>query len=181
MARDLFSLFLVLRLGQTIATSSNIVGRCCTLPVARGGQTNTTCLMQHLAQGSGAKLNLPRILRPSTSSSDHLLAIPGLTVSLTLCPFFFYWKSDRLCLSFPRRQIQNFVRSPHCSLDTHATMRDREANINNKSSPWIQIPAKSAWWACARSTMLNTMTKRMQHCCSHLRTKEMFEDVEDDV
>ena len=89
MARDLFSLFLVLRLCQMIATSSNIVGRCCTVPVVRGSQTNTTCLMQHLAQGSGAKLNLPRILRPSTSSSDHLLAIPGLTVSLTPLPFLF--------------------------------------------------------------------------------------------
>ena len=29
--------------------------------------------------------------------------------------------------------------------------------------------------------MLNTVAKRMQHFCSHLRTKEMLDDVEDDV
>ena len=34
----------------------------------------------------------------------------------------------------------------------------------------------------ARSTfMLNTVGKLMQHCCSHLRTKQMLNDVEDDV
>ena len=29
--------------------------------------------------------------------------------------------------------------------------------------------------------MLNTVAKRMQNFCSHLRTKEMSDDVEDDV
>ena len=29
--------------------------------------------------------------------------------------------------------------------------------------------------------MLNTVAKRMRHFCSHLRTKEMLDDVEDDV
>ena len=38
-------------------------------------------------------------------------------------------------------EIQNFVRSPYCSLNTRAAMR--EANISNKSLSWIQIPRKS--------------------------------------
>ena len=29
--------------------------------------------------------------------------------------------------------------------------------------------------------MLMTVAKQMQHCCSHLTTKEMLDDVEDDV
>ena len=74
----------------------------------------------------------------------------------------------------------------------------RKANIINKSSPWIQVPAKPAQWAGARSTMLNTEAKGIiiifflrwyfvssffgiQHCCSQLRRKEMLDDVEDDV
>ena len=30
-------------------------------------------------------------------------------------------------------------------------------------------------------TKLNTVAKRMQSCCSHLRTKDMLDNVEDDV
>ena len=35
--------------------------------------------------------------------------------------------------------------------------------------------------ARARATLLNVMAKRMQHCCSHLWTKERLDDVEDDA
>ena len=35
--------------------------------------------------------------------------------------------------------------------------------------------------ARSRATLLNVMAKRMQHCCSHLRTKERLDDVKDDV
>ena len=40
---------------------------------------------------------------------------------------------------------------------------------------------KVRWWACARSTMLNKVANQMQHCSSHPRTKEMLDDIEDNV
>ena len=64
----------------------------------------------------------------STSSSIHLLSFPRLTVSLTTLPFLFLFE-ERHVQAFGV-DILSFVRSPYCSLNTHAATR--EAKINNK-------------------------------------------------
>ena len=103
--------------------------------VERGDQTNATCLIQHLDSRVWDQ-NLPRILGKQTSaillctingrrpidlrSSDHLLAFRDLKVSLTPLLFLFLIEEWSLVFNLRRGEIQNFVRSPYCNLNTHA-------------------------------------------------------------
>ena len=86
------------------------------------------------------------------------------------CTFFLYLLRDRLHVL--RRVIENFPHSPYRILTFTRIAR-------SKYKQWTI--AMETGGACARSTMLDTVAKRMQHFCSHFKTKEMLDDVGDDV
>ena len=58
-----------------------------------------------------------------------------------ICPFSFYLKRDRLCLSFRFERFETLF-GCHAIVWT-LTQTTREANINKKSLPWIQKPTKT--------------------------------------
>ena len=112
---------------------------------------------------------LPRILRNKpapysfaqkltrdrlSSASDHLHTFSGLTVSLTPLRVLFLYEERPLEFK-------------------HSSSRDSKLS----SFATRTEACKVSLGVCARSTMFNTGVKRMQHCCSHLRTKEMLDDV----
>ena len=67
-----------------------------------------------------------------------------LQFRLLLCPLSFYLKGDHLQ-----------VRLPYCSLNTHTVTC--KANINNKSSPWIQIPTQ---WPIGYNIVIHTQEQK---------------------
>ena len=93
-----------------------------------------------------------------------------------LCPFFFNLRRD--CLYFLRSdwKLSSFT---ILYLNIHAE-RTKQAK------QWIiamETDTQKVSLAGMRAfnNVVNTLAKWMQHFCSHLRTKEMLDDVEDDV
>ena len=57
-------------------------------------------------------------------------------------------------------------------LDLRVWTKIYPESLENKPAPY---------WFAQKLLNVEHMAKRMQHCCSHLTTKEMLDDVEGDV
>lgn len=103
----------------------------------------------------------------------------SFSYNVLLCPFSFYLKRVMTLEAFLIGKLKTLFFCWHCTLNTHAAMH--EANANNK----IQISAKSVTCVIVGIHAFNNVKvkvmKRMQHCCSYLRKKEMLDDVEANV
>ena len=125
-------------------TILKIVGQCCTV-LKEVGKRMKHGLMQHLDSWIWDQ-NLPRNLRKQTRA---ILVCPknwarpiDLRVGSSSRFSWQYSFTYSFALSLSIFVGRLLVRSPYCSLTTHAGKR--ETNIKkNKSSPWTQIPAKS--------------------------------------
>ena len=65
----------------------------------------------------------------------------------------------------------------YCSSCSPALTATAKEMYINKDTHKVSLVGMCAF----KKFMCTTMVKRMRHCCSHLRTKEMLDDVEDDV